>query len=159
MQVCKQMLYHSTLVVLGRLSVSQETFNRTSVKFSLDFVKQQGGIGAAITCTSDVLIGILLYLPMNVGLTLAIPTDAKEFITAGKRFANTACVIELDHFGGGSVLVWGGIMGGNKTRLIFINGKINAEALPFIQFHGPNTFMHNNARPYSAAITRQILVT
>ena len=77
----------------------------------------------------------------------------------GKRFANTACVIELDHFGGGSVLVWGGIMGGNKTPLIFINGKINAEAIPFIHFHGPNTFMHNNARPHSAAITRQILVT
>ena len=68
-------------------SVSQETFNqcvctdRTSVKFSLDFVEQQGGIGAAVTCTSDVLIGILLCLPMNVGLTFAIPTDAKEFIT------------------------------------------------------------------------------
>ena len=67
--------------------MSQETFNqfvctdRTSVKFSLDFVKQQGGIGAAVTCTSGMLIGILLYLPMNVGLTLAIPTDAKEFIT------------------------------------------------------------------------------
>ena len=88
------MLYHSTLVVLEKLSsiyrdnsVSQETFNqfvctyRTPVKFSLDFVEQQGGIGAAVTCTSDVLIGILLCLPMNVGLTLAISTDAKEFNT------------------------------------------------------------------------------
>ena len=28
----------------------------------------------------------------------------------GKRFAD-ACVIEWDCFGGGSVLVWGGIMG------------------------------------------------
>ena len=34
------------------------------------------------------------------------------------------------------------------------------EALPFIQFCGPNvTFMHNNARPHSAAITRQFLAT
>ena len=59
-------------------------------------------------------------------------------------------------------------MGGNKTLLIVINGNINAqtyiknvfavEALPLIQFHGPNvTFMHNNARPHSAAITRQFL--
>ena len=31
-----------------------------------------------------------------------------------------ACVIERDRFRGGSVLVWGGIMGGNKTRLIVI---------------------------------------
>ena len=87
----------------------------------------------------------------------------------GERFADV-CVIERDRFGGGSVLVWGGIMGGNKTRLIVINGNVNAktyindvltvEALSFIQFHGPNvTFMHDNARPYSAAITKQFLAT
>ena len=61
-------------------------------------------------------------------------------------------------------------MGGNKTRLIIINGNINAqtyrndllavEALPFIQFHGPDVaFMHDNACPHSAAITRQFLAT
>ena len=61
-------------------------------------------------------------------------------------------------------------MGVNKTRLIVINGNINAqtyindvlavEALPFIQFHGPNvTFLHDNARPHSVAITRQFLAT
>ena len=61
-------------------------------------------------------------------------------------------------------------MGGNKTRLIVINGNINAqtyindvlavEALPFIQFHGPNvTFMYDNARLHSAAIPRQFLAT
>ena len=61
-------------------------------------------------------------------------------------------------------------MGGNKARLIVINRNINAqpyindvlavEALPLIQFHGPNvTFMHDNARPHSAAITRQLLAT
>ena len=61
-------------------------------------------------------------------------------------------------------------MGGNKTRLIVINGNINAqtyindvlavETLPFLQFHGPNvTFMHDNARLHSAARTRQFLAT
>ena len=61
-------------------------------------------------------------------------------------------------------------MRGNKTCLIVINGNINAqtniddflavEALPFIQFHGPNdTFMHDNACPHSATITRQFLAT
>ena len=89
----------------------------------------------------------------------------------GKRFAD-GYDIERDRFGGGSVLVWGGIMAGNKTRLIVINGNVNAqtyindvfavEALPFIQFHGPNacsmvTFMHDNARPRSPTITRQVL--
>ena len=99
-----------------------------------------------------------------------MPTDAREFIAIeGERFVD-ACVIEWNCFGGGSVLVYGGIMGGNKTRLIVINGNINAhtyindvlavEALLFIQFHGPNvTFMHDNARPHSAAITRQLLTT
>ena len=102
---------------------------------------------------------------MNVGLTLAMP---REFIHLwGEHFTN-ACVIEWDRFGGGSVLVWGEIMGGNKTGLIVINGNINAqtyindalavEALPFIQFYGPNvTFMHDNALPHSAVITRQFL--
>ena len=34
------------------------------------------------------------------------------------------------------------------------------ESLPFIQFHGPNvTFMHDNARPHLATITRQFLAT
>ena len=89
---------------------------------------------------------------MNVGLTLAMPT------------------VKRDRIGGGSVLVWGGMMGGNKTRLIVINGNINGqtyindvlavEALPFIQFHGPNlTFMHDNVRQHLAAITRQFLAT
>ena len=86
----------------------------------------------------------------------------------GERLAD-ACVIERDRFGGGSVLVWDGVMGGYKTRLVAINGNINAhtyindvlavEALPFIQFHGLNvTFMHDNARPHSAAVYwRQIM--
>ena len=58
----------------------------------------------------------------------------------------------------------------DKICLIVINGNINAqtyinnvlavEALPFVLFLGPNvTFMHNNALPHSAAITRQFLAT
>ena len=59
----------------------------------------------------------------------------------GERFTDV-CFIERDCFGGGSVLVWGGIREGNTTHLIVINGNINAqtyindvfavEALPFI---------------------------
>ena len=87
-----------------------------------------------------------------------MPTDAREFI------------IERNRFGGGSVLDWGGIIGGNKTRLTVLNGIINAQsnindvldvvAHPLIQFHDPNvTLMHDNARPHSATITRQFLAT
>ena len=103
---------------------------------------------------------------MNVGLTLAMPTDAREFIAVWES------VLPMSASLGGtvSVLVLSGIMGGNKTSSIVINGNINAqtyindvlavEALPFIQFHGPNiTFMHDNTRPHSAVITRQFLAT
>ena len=54
--------------------------DRNSVKFSPDVIEQQGGIGAAITCTSDLPIGIWFCFPMNVSLTLAMPTDAREFM-------------------------------------------------------------------------------
>lgn len=85
----------------------------------------------------------------------------------GERYAD-ACVIERDRFGGGSVLVWGGIMNDQKTRLIVIHGNINAqtyvnnvlqaEVLPFIQRNGHNvTLMHDNARPHTAALTRRFL--
>ena len=42
----------------------------------------------------------------------------------------------------------------------YIHDVFAVEALPFIQFNGPNvTFMHDNARPHSTAITRQFLAT
>ena len=43
-----------------------------------------------------------------------------------ERFAD-ACIIERNRFGGGSVLVWDGIRGSNESRLIFINGNMNAQ--------------------------------
>ena len=53
--------------------------NLTSVKFSPNVTEQQGRIGAAVTCTFDTLIGIWFCFLMNVGLTLAMLTDAREF--------------------------------------------------------------------------------
>ena len=56
-------------------------------------------------------------------------------LSGGASWFADASIIERDRFGG-------------------------VEALPFIQYHGPNvTFMHDNARPHSAAITRQFLAT
>ena len=78
-----------SMVFIHRLSEIglDKTFNlfvrtdHTSLKFSPKVIERQGGIGAAITCTSDGLIGVRFCFPMNVGLTLAMPTDAREFIT------------------------------------------------------------------------------
>jgi hypothetical protein len=59
-------------------------------------------------------------------------------------------------------------MNGQKTRLIVIQGNINAqsyirdvlqpEVVPFINRNGPYiALMHDNARPHTAAVTRRFL--
>ena len=77
------------------------------------------------------------------------------------------CLIDRDRFGGGSVMVWGGIMGKRKTNLIVEQGNLNAqayinqilqpEAVPFLQRHGPAILMPDNARPHVAKICQQFL--
>ena len=88
------------------------------------------------------------------------------FRRRGERFADN-CLIETDRFGGGSIMVWGGIMGRRKTNLIVVQGNLNAqgyinrilkpEAVTFLQRHGPALLMHDNARPHVARICRQFL--
>ena len=83
----------------------------------------------------------------------------RVFRRRGKRFADN-CLIERDLFGGGSIMIWGGIMGRRKTNVIVVQGNLIAqgyitqilqpEAVPFPQRHG-------NARPHVARICRQFL--
>ena len=90
----------------------------------------------------------------------------RVFRGRGECFADN-CLIERDRFGGGSVMVWSGIMGRRKTNLIVVQGNLNAqgyinqilqpEAVPFLQRHGPAILMHDNARPHVARICRQFL--
>jgi hypothetical protein len=92
--------------------------------------------------------------------------SVKIYHRKGERFA-PVCVRQHDRFGGGCVMVhnvWGGIMGGQKTRLIVIHGNLNAhrytnevlnaETIPFIQRNDPVVLQQDNARPHSARITR-----
>jgi len=83
----------------------------------------------------------------------------------GERFA-ASCVQEVDRFGLGSVMIWGGICGGRKTRLLVINGNLTAqryidqvltpELVPFVNRNGPGlVFKQDNARPHSARITQE----
>ena len=90
----------------------------------------------------------------------------RVFRRRGERFADN-CLIERDRFGGGSAMVWGGIMGRKKTNLIVVQGNLNAqgyikqiqqpEAVPFLQRHRPAMLMYDNARPHVARICRQFL--
>ena len=90
----------------------------------------------------------------------------RVFRRRGESFDDN-CLIERDRFGGGSVMVWGGIMGRRKTNLIVVQGNPNdqgyinqilqPESVPFLQRHGPAVLMHDNTRPHVARICQQFL--
>ena len=85
--------------------------DRTLVKSSPDVIERQGGIAADwdLMLSSDEC----RFNPSHA--------DGRKSVyrCRGERFAD-ACVIERDRFRGESVLVWGGIMGGNNTRLMVL---------------------------------------
>ena len=90
----------------------------------------------------------------------------RVFRRGGERFADN-CLIEMDRFGGGIIMIWGGIMGRRKINLIVVQGNLNAqgyinqmlqpEAVPFLRRNGPTILMHDNTRPRVARICRQFL--
>ena len=83
----------------------------------------------------------------------------------GERFAD-ACVFERDRYGGGSIMVWGGISHGVKSPLIVVPGNLTAVryrdeilrpvAVPLVQQH-QMTFQHDNARPHVARVCQDFL--
>ena len=86
---------------------------------------------------------------------------------AGERLAPN-CIQQVRAFGGGSVMVWGGICGDLKTRLVTVRGNLNARryrdeilqpvVVPFIQQHqGRFVYQHDNARPHTARLTQDFL--
>ena len=82
----------------------------------------------------------------------------RVFGRRGEHFADN-CLIERDRFGGGSIMVWVGIMGRRKTNLIAVQGIRNAQGYinQILQRHGPAILMHDNGRPHVARICRQVL--
>ena len=84
-----------------------------------------------------------------------------------ERYAD-ACVHECDKFGGGAVMVWGGITHNGRTELKIIEGNLNSvryrdeilspSVLPFITRHGNrHTFQQDNARCHIARLSMQFL--
>ena len=83
----------------------------------------------------------------------------------GERFAD-GCVVERDRFGGGSVMVWGGISYGLKSQLVVIDGNLTAaryrdeilrpQVIPFLQQHNL-IFQQDNARPHVARVCQNFL--
>ena len=94
-------------------------------------------------------------------------TDESRFTLYhhGERFAN-ACVVERDRFGGGSVMVWGGIAHGIKSQLIIVAGNMTAVmyrdeilrpvAVPLVQQRNL-ILQQDNARPHVARVCQDFL--
>ena len=85
---------------------------------------------------------------------------------AGERFADP-CIAEHDRYGGGSIMVWGGITYGNRTRLYVVPGgamtgvRYRDEVLepivvPFAENLWENfIFMDDNAPPHRARVVTE----
>lgn len=76
------------------------------------------------------------------------------------------CVAEAPPHGGGGVMVWGAISYTGRSRLVLIQGNLNAqryideilrpEVLPLVAVPGA-IFQQDNARPHTARLTTQFL--
>ena len=90
------------------------------------------------------------------------------FRRKGERF-NQDMILEKTNRGYGSVNVWGGIIGHNKTPLIRLQGRITAEAyirdvleehvMPFFLEKPNSIFMQDNAPPHRALLTKDYLAS
>lgn len=85
----------------------------------------------------------------------------------GERYA-ACCIQEFNRWGDAGVMVWAGISGNYRTRLVVINGNLTARryidevlepvVVPFFRDHpNVNTFQQDNARPHAARVTQDFL--
>ena len=92
---------------------------------------------------------------------------SRVYRRVGERYAD-ACVIQRQSFGGGSVMVWGGITAHGRTPLVVVAGNLTGiryrdeivqpYVIPFIQAQANNvTFQQDNARPHVARVVRDYL--
>lgn len=90
---------------------------------------------------------------------------SRVYRRVGERFQDN-CVVERRPFGGGSVMVWGGITANARTPLVVIDGNLTgaryrdeilqAHVIPFVQQHHV-TLQHDNARPHVARVVTDFL--
>lgn len=85
----------------------------------------------------------------------------------GERYSDP-CVLQRRAFGGGSVMVWGGMTANGRTQLQIINGNLTGvryrdeilqtHVIPFVQNQArPITLQQDNARPHVARVARDFL--
>jgi hypothetical protein len=92
---------------------------------------------------------------------------SRVYRCVGELYAN-ACIIQRQLFGGGSVMVWGGITAHGRTPLVVVAGNLTGiryqdeivqpYVIPFIQAQANNvTFQQDNARPHVVRVVRDYL--
>lgn len=92
---------------------------------------------------------------------------SRAYRRVGERY-HDSCVVERRAFGGGSVMVWGGITATGRTPLVVVNGNLNAvryrdeilqtHVIPFINAQQRHiTFQQDNARPHVARVVQDFL--
>jgi hypothetical protein len=81
-----------------------------------------------------------------------------------ERFAAN-CIQEADRFGGGSVMMWGGISDTRRTELVHVSRTLMAQrccdeikhrVVPTMQ-NSDQLFQHDNTRPHTARVTTAYL--
>ena len=90
----------------------------------------------------------------------------RVFRRTGERFAQ-CCVVEVNRFGGGGLMIWAGLSRNFKTDLHIVRGRLNAMTyrdtilqpivVPFMRNNGLTLLQQDNARPHTARITIDFL--
>ena len=85
----------------------------------------------------------------------------------GERFTE-ACVMPVDRFGCGSLMVWGAVHYAGKTNLIVIRQTPNAQrycdgilrpvVAPFMRINNRCIFQQNHTRPHIASLSSNVLL-
>ena len=106
----------------------------------------------------------VLFSDENRFLLFRADGRTRIYRRTGERTA-PCCVQETVPFGGGSVMVWGGICGQQQTDLIVTDGNLTAHRyinqglrpvlLPFLQHQPKLLFQQDNARPRTAREVQQ----
>ena len=76
-------------------------------------------------------------------------------------------ILEKTNRGYGSVNVWGGIFGNEKTPLVRLNGRVTGDVYvrdilaqqvqPFLRNRANGILMHDNAPPHRARVTQEFI--
>ncbi|XP_041364110.1 uncharacterized protein LOC121379532 [Gigantopelta aegis] len=93
---------------------------------------------------------------------------SRVYRRVGERFSD-ACVVERRAFGGGSVMVWGGITLNGRTPIVVIDGNLKAvcyrdditqaHVIPFVQGQQRHIMLQqDNARPHVARVDGELFL-